>query len=113
MEKLPPLGLTWRRAPTAGSSSPARPPRRACGERRAPRVLPLARLPRDDGDESFGAQARVLTRCEHQPFDEVLAAVHSNREAPDIPALLVLERPLFSEDVEPPNSCPLREVHRR
>ena len=35
----------------------------------------LARLPRDDGDESFGAQARVLTRCEHQPFDEVLAAV--------------------------------------
>ena len=73
----------------------------------------LARLPRDDGDESFGAQARVLTRCEHQPFDEVLAAVHSNREAPDIPALLVLERPLFSEDVEPPNSCPLREVHRR
>ena len=114
MEKLPPLGLILEESAdgrvvvaraTASSGVRRGDVLRACSS--------LARLPRDDGDESFGAQARVLTRCEHQPFDEVLAAVHSNREAPDIPALLVLERPLFSEDVEPPNSCPLREVHRR
>ena len=55
--------------------------------------------------DSFGAQARVLMRCESLPFDEVLSAVHSNRETPNTPALLVLERPLFSEDVEPPTSC--------
>ena len=43
-------------------------------------------------------QRVVLAPCDKQPFDDVMDAVLSNREAPELPAVLLVER--YSEERE-------------